>query len=221
MPTRIVCVPRYLQSLAITHKPLHVAADETSRKALAEGKARAFAHVAHFSASLGDVNYSTDMSGTRLNTRFINKASLLHMLPLFDVSKFTYGFVAMRTLDEEAELWLKGITGQFKYKDRLEALFSVLRRKRRQDGVFCELRPSAALSDPRLKPAMDVLHDIEPVGPVTSLQDLVSKGLLPAAADGKPIGLPRGLFLETFAGQHSQEAGELFEGGVGCHSLHP
>jgi hypothetical protein len=179
-----------------------------------EGKARAFAHVAHFSASLGDVNYSTDMSVTRLNTRFINKAKLLQMLPLFDVSKFTYGFVAMRPLDEEAESWLKGITGQFKHKDRLEALFSVLRRK-------TELRPSAALSDPRLKPAMDVLHNVEPVGPVTSLQDLVSKGLLPAAPDGQPIGLPRGLFLETFAGQHSQIAGELFEGGVGCHFLHP
>lgn len=198
----------------ITHKQLLLAADDTSRKALVEGKARAFAHVAHFSASLGDVNYSTDMSVTRLNTRFINKAKLLQMLPLFDVSKFTYGFVAMRPLDEEAESWLKGITGQFKHKDRLEALFSVLRRK-------TELRPSAALSDPRLKPAMDVLHNVEPVGPVTSLQDLVSKGLLPAAPDGQPIGLPRGLFLETFAGQHSQIAGELFEGGVGCHFLHP
>ncbi len=68
---------------------------------------------------------------------------------------------------------------------------------------------------------MDTLHYVEPVGPVRSLQDLVSKGLLPAAADGKPIGLPPGLFLETFAGQHSQEAGRLFEGGVGCHFLHP
>jgi hypothetical protein len=77
-----------------------------------------------------------------------------------------------------------------------------------------ELRPAAGLLHPKVTSALEVLRCHEPVGPVVSMQSLIEKGLLPAPPRGRPPSLPKGLFLETCAGQHNMESGQMFELGV-------
>jgi hypothetical protein len=183
------------------------AADEQSQASLKAGKEKAFATVETFSAGLGEINTSTALNFSRLNTRYLDMKKLRRMGPLFDIEQFRTAMVALRPLDDEAREWLSNITNNYKDSTLLVALLSVLRNKH-------ELRPEDGLRDPKLRASMDLLNNQRPFGAVRSMQDLVNKALLPVPSRGDPPGLPSGLFLETFAGQHSMEVGKMYEDGV-------
>lgn len=160
-----------------------------------------------FSAHLADVNDSDDLSFDHLNTRRIDKEKVRQMLPGFLKQKFTFAYVALRPTDKQAEDWLDEITSGWTDFTELTALLSVLKTK-------TSLRAPSELKLPEFAKEMKALYDVKPRGPVTSLQDLVAKTILPMPAPGGAIGLPKGLLLETIAGQHSMVAGVLYENGV-------
>lgn len=146
------------------------------------------------------------LDGSHLNTRRIDVEKLRNMIPIFLKSKFSFAFVALRPTDSQAADWLKRITNNYTQKDTLVALLSVLKTR-------TSLRSPEELASPELAPHLQVLQNAIPPGPVTAMSDLLKKGLLPAGHPNTPR-LPFGLVLETFAGQHSMKAAQLYELGV-------
>ena len=175
--------------------------------AMVEAQKQACCFVPIFSAHLADVNDSDDLTFQHLNTRRIDKEKVRQMLPGFLKQKFTFAYVALRPRDKQATDWLDEITSRWTDFTELTALLSVLKTK-------TSLRPASELELPEFAKEMQALHDVKPRGPVNSLQDLVLKKILPTPAPGGVIGLPKGLLLETMAGQHSMVAGAYYEDGV-------